>query len=73
MKAQSLTVKSSTLIVEYALGIRSRDTMSGQGIRVVSCKRQYLDLTIEELNLKGDLGMRTIFEANHRNYPNTEV
>lgn len=46
--------------------------MSGQGIKVVSCKRQHLDLTIEELNLKGGLGMRRIFEANHRNYPNTE-
>lgn len=62
----------SSIEIECAFAIRSIVSLSGQGIRVVSCKRQHLDLTVEELYLIRGIWMRRIFEADQRNCPNIE-
>jgi len=62
----------SSIQIECALAIRSIDSKSGQGIRVVSCKRQHLDLTIEELYLIRGIWDEKDIEADQRNCPNIE-
>lgn len=73
--AQELNLDSgwcSSIQIECALAIRSIESKSGPGIRVVSCKRQHLDLIIEELDLIRGIWDEKDIEADQRNCPNIE-